>query len=341
MRTHALMQELRTRLGGVAPAPYDAPASRAAPGAAGHVEPLLPGKPLPPVPEGWPRLPCGPAPANPQLLDQLKRATIAQIGVGRAGVRLRTRTLLKFLGDRAVAVEAVRSQLPDGFAGQVGAALEVHTHAPDLDQFLLRPDLGRSLPPEELARVVAACPPGPDVVPIVGDGLSAMAVAMSAPAFLSAFRAECQRLGLSVAPTVLVHRSRVKVMDEIGAALGARTAIILVGERPGLGTGDGMSAYMVFQPRQEALDSDKEVLSNIHPRGHSPEDAARKVAGMLVEFMKAGASGVKRQAGAAPSLQELSRAEPNRPRDPVAERHAPRKYDPPPLQTVAGARCAG
>ncbi len=335
MRTHALMQELRARLGEGAASP--APAPGGGPGG------------------DWPRLPCGPAPVDAALLERLKGATIAQVGVGRAGVRLRTPTLLKWLGDRAVAVEAVRSTLPDDFARRIGAAVEVQTHAQDLDEFLLRPDLGRRLPDEELARVLQACRRGLDVQLIVGDGLSAAAVAHNAPDFVAAFLPEAQRLGLSVGDVVLVRRARVKVVDVIGEALGARTAIVLVGERPGLGTGDGMSCYMVHGPRAEAMDSDKEVLSNIHPRGTSPQEAARRVAGMLVEFLRAGASGVKRLAGAAPAPQEVARAEPGRPRDPVAERHLPQRpnlpappapgtrsrFDAPPLQTVAGARCAG
>lgn len=333
MRTHALMQELRARLTG-GEAPTDGLAARR-------------GAP----PGDWPRLPCPPAPADAALLEELRAATVAQIGVGRAGVRLRTKTLLRWLGDRAVAVEAVRSALPDDFGRRIGAAVEVHTFAHDLDEFLLRPDLGRRLPEDQLAQVVRACRRGPDVQVIVGDGLSAHAVSLNAPDFVAAFLPEAQRLGLSVGDLVLVRRARVKVVDVIGQALGARTAIILVGERPGLGTGDGMSCYMVHAPRDEAMDSDKEVLSNIHPRGTSPREAACRAAGMLVEFLRAGASGVKRLAGAAPAPREVARAEPARPRDPVAERHLPPRpdrpstawgrYEPPPAQTVAGARCAG
>lgn len=342
MRTHALMQELRARLTGADGASTTTPR----------------------LPDDWPRLPCGPAPADPALLERIKGATIAQVGVGRAGVRLRTPTLLKWLGDRAVAVEAVRSTLPDDFGRRIGAAVEVQSLAHDLDEFLLRPDLGRQLADDELAKVTRACRRGADVQVIVGDGLSAHAVAHNAPDFVAAFTAEAQRLGLSTGDVVLVRRARIKVMDVIGSALGARTAIALVGERPGLGTGDGMSCYMVHGPRHEAMDSDKEVLSNIHPRGTSPQEAAQRVAGMLVEFLRVGASGVKRQAGSSPAPQEVARAEPGRSRDPLVERygpkrpgipapappgtrstvgepHAAKKYDAPPLQTVAGARCAG
>src|SRR5271170_863708 len=106
MRTAALMAELREALGG---------ASGGSPRAGAR---------------NGPALPCGPAPANRELLDRLRKATIAQIGVGRSGVRLRTVTLLKFLGDRAVAVEAVRSRLPEDFAQRLGA-VRVHSEAKD------------------------------------------------------------------------------------------------------------------------------------------------------------------------------------------------------------------
>lgn len=351
MRTFALMQELRDRL---------------APGAS------TPSTPAAAAPSSdWPRLPCGPAPKDRALLERCKKATIAKIGVGRAGVRLRTKTLLEFLAGRAVAVEAVRSRLPDGFAAQVNAAVQVHTEAKDLDEFLVRPDLGRRLPPDQLQRVIAAVPRGVDVLVLVGDGLSANAVAHNAPGFLRSFYAEAQRLGFSTSPVVLVERCRVKVQDQAGEAVGAKLSVILVGERPGLGTGDGMSAYLVFQPRDGTFDSDREVVSNIHERGIVPEEAGRKCAGMLAEFVKAGASGVKRLSSAPPS-QPVGPAQPGdrAPRagelaaayeaPPLARApfgaaaavglpslHGDRlpdkigKHEPPPLQTVAGARCAG
>ncbi|MCA8925067.1 MAG: ethanolamine ammonia-lyase subunit EutC [Planctomycetes bacterium] len=324
MRTLALMQDLRRRLGEadqrVAQGGANGPQGslRAAPQL---VRPLLPGTPSG-APAGWPRLAAPPQPEDPQRFAQLQAATICQIGVGRAGVRQRTATQLKWLGDRMIAVEAVRSELPQGFEQQIGAALSVQTRAGDLDEFLLRPDLGRELPADALSQVVSRCASGVDVQVLVGDGLSARAVAMNAPPFVQAFRAECQQRGLSLGDVVLVRRARVKVMDQVGEALRARTAVHLVGERPGLGTGDGMSAYLIFEPRNVAMDSDREVLSNIHARGTRPEEAARRVADMLVEFMRVGMSGVKRQA--APDPAERARAQPERRRDRVAERHTPR-----------------
>src|SRR5208282_1376892 len=115
------------------------------------------------------------------------------------------------------------------------------------------------------------------------------------------------RHGLRAGTTVLIERARMKTLDVVGEATGARTGVILLGERPGLGTGDGMSAYLVFRPRKDAVESDHEVVSNIHQRGITPQEAARKIADLLAEFVRTSASGVARQAGAAPSAVDRSR----------------------------------
>jgi len=78
----------------------------------------------------------------------------------------------------------------------------------------------------------------------------------------------------------------------------------------------------VLDPRAEAMDSDREVVSNIHARGVQPAAAARQVAELLAEFVRAGVSGVQRGLGAPP---------------PPA---ASAVVGAAPLQTSAAARCA-
>src|SRR5579872_6002335 len=200
MRTQRLMDELRATLVPEGPAVEAASPPRRAGGAFAL------------------RLPCGPAPADRELLEKLKAATVAQIGVGRAGVRLRTPVFLKFLGDRAVAVEAVRSQLPADFAERL-RAVEVQSEARDLDEFLLRPDLGRRLPPEAVELIRSRCEVAPDVQVVVGDGLSAQAVAENAPPLLDALAGELARVGLRAGTTVLVERARMKTLSVVGEAV--------------------------------------------------------------------------------------------------------------------------
>src|SRR5208282_1873608 len=133
------------------------------------------------------------------------------------------------------------------------------------------------------------------------------------------------RHGLRAGTTVLIERARMKTLDVVGEAVGARTAVILLGERPGLGTGDGMSAYLVFRPRADAVESDHEVVSNIHARGIPPAEAARKVADLLAEFIRVGSSGVPRQAGAGATAADRARVEPSAKGDALSTRAA---YDP-------------
>ncbi|RYD03449.1 hypothetical protein N752_19920 [Desulforamulus aquiferis] len=62
-------------------------------------------------------------------------------------------------------------------------------------------------------------------------------------------------------------------MDVIGMALEAEVIVLLVGERPGLGTSDSMSAYMIYKPNKETLMADHSVVSNIHKGGTPPAEA--------------------------------------------------------------------
>src|SRR5579871_1254807 len=192
MRTQKLMEELRASL---STAPLRGSESKRAPTRARERGAFVP------------QLPCGPAPADRELLGRLVASTVAQIGVGRAGTRLRTTTLLRFLGDRAVAVEAVRSTLPQDFAERL-RAVEVQSEARDLDEFLLRPDLGRTLPRDAIELVRSRCEVAPDVQVVVGDGLSAHAVSENAPPLLEALLPELERRGLRAGTTVLVRRAR-------------------------------------------------------------------------------------------------------------------------------------
>ena len=68
--------------------------------------------------------------------------------------------------------------------------------------------------------------------------------------------------------------------------------MILLGERPGLGTGDGLSAYVVHDPRCGKTDGDRNMISNIHARGTPIEDAASRLAAFAAAMIEQRTSGV-------------------------------------------------
>ena len=235
-------------------------------------------------------------PKDPALLEQLKRSTPAKVGVSRAGLRYRTQTALQFLADFAVAQAAVESQVPHGWAEQHGL-LALGTEAVDAEQFLTRPDLGRQLSAPSTQLVATRCAQGPDVQLVVGDGLSANAVMLNAPGMLSTLTAELKARGISVGTPVFVKHARSKVMDIIGQQVGAKVAVMLLGERPGLGTGDGMSAYLAWDPKPERTDAEKQAISNVHRRGLLPEQAGHHAANVIEAIMRQRTSGVNLDLG--------------------------------------------
>ncbi|MCC6746699.1 MAG: ethanolamine ammonia-lyase subunit EutC [Deltaproteobacteria bacterium] len=229
---------------------------------------------------------------NAAALAELRRATPALVGVGRAGLRYRTETLLDFLTRFAVAKAAVESQVPAGWAEQHGM-LPLETEAETPEQFLARPDLGRKLSAASMRAVAERCAKQPDVQLVVGDGLSANAVMLNAPAMLARLVPELERRGLKVGTLVFVRHARSRLVDVVGQAVGARVGVILIGERPGLGTGDGMSAYLVHDPHVARTDAEKQAVSNIHARGIAPEEAALHAARVIQAILEQRTSGVK------------------------------------------------
>jgi ethanolamine ammonia-lyase small subunit len=88
-----------------------------------------------------------------------------------------------------------------------------------------------------------------------------------------------------------VHYCRVGILNEIGELLKPRVAVLLIGERPGLATAESVSAYMAYQPRATHSDANRNLISNIHARGLSAEDAAARILTLGAQMIRAGASG--------------------------------------------------
>ncbi|MBX3162433.1 MAG: ethanolamine ammonia-lyase subunit EutC [Deltaproteobacteria bacterium] len=269
-RTRELMTALRAQLGAAAP--------------------LSPVPPPPPIPAPPVRVYVPRPEANP-FAAEAARHTTALVGIGHVGTRYATDVVLQFQAELAVAHAAVGTELADGWAeanGFVPVRSQVESHR----EFLLRPDKGRRLDEASLAAVRSRCVRGPDVQLIVADGLSAVACMQTGKQLHDAVARACRARGLTVGTPVAARFARVWLEDEIGQEVGAKVAMILLGERPGLGTGDGLSAYVVYEPRLGRTDGDRNMISNIHARGIVPEDAAARLAALAQAMISQRTSGV-------------------------------------------------
>jgi ethanolamine ammonia-lyase small subunit len=230
-------------------------------------------------------------PYDPRVMPGLLSSTPARIAVGRAGPRYKTNTMLRFRADHAAAKDAVLSEVDPELLARL-EMFEVATRAPDKPTFLQRPDLGRTLSDAARDEITRRVGRNPTLVIIYGDGLSAAALNQHLPEFHGALLPALAARGMAHAPAFFVRHSRVKVMDEIARLAGAQAALFVCGERPGLGFADSMSAYYIYQPAEGATDADREVISNINPRGRPPAEAARDVAAAVERILRDKKSGV-------------------------------------------------
>jgi ethanolamine ammonia-lyase small subunit len=77
----------------------------------------------------------------------------------------------------------------------------------------------------------------------------------------------------------------------VGELLTPKVAVLLIGERPGLATAESLSAYMAYQPRKNHTDANRNLISNIHPRGVSTQQAARRTLNLAAKMMAVSTSG--------------------------------------------------
>jgi ethanolamine ammonia-lyase small subunit len=229
-----------------------------------------------------------------QLVDdpwaRWRGLTAARIGLARSGASLATRPTLDLRLAHARARDAVETAL-DVAALQADLAAAGHqvlcvdSAAPDRRAYKLRPDLGRVLAAgTKLPRVAA------DLVVVVADGLSALAVQRHAVPLLVALRPLLNRWRF--APVVIARQGRVALGDAVALAMGTASVLVLIGERPGLSAPDSMGAYMTWRPAAATTDAERNCVSNIRPDGLAPADAAHRVGWLLTEMRRRDASGV-------------------------------------------------
>jgi ethanolamine ammonia-lyase small subunit len=227
----------------------------------------------------------------------LRRLTSARIALGRAGTSLPTGEVLRFRLDHARARDAVLYE-PDAEAlsralGAFGRdVLRARSRCRDKGEYLARPDFGRRLSEESRKSVAAAAPAGGcDLVLVVADGLSGIAMERQALPLLSAYLPLAS--GLRLGPICVASYARVALGDEIGSLLGSRAVLVLIGERPGLSSPDSLGAYLTFGPAIGTTDERRNCVSNIRPEGLPPPRAAVKLDYLVRESLRRSLSGVR------------------------------------------------
>lgn len=237
-----------------------------------------------------------PAPRSPEALEQLKALTPSRIITGRTGTRYLTKSYLGLRADHAIALDAVESQIEDGWAEKQGW-LPLRTRAKDHAEFLLHPDHGRRLDDASRQRCEKDAERGLDVQLIAGDGLSANALRLNGPSLLTALHKHLTGAGFRVGKPLFVKFARIGVQDEIGVLTQAKSTLIIVGERPGLGTGDSLSIYTAYGPKLGQDNAEKDCISNVRTLGFVPERAAARCAALMKDTFAAGGGGVKLTGG--------------------------------------------
>ncbi|MGC3989943.1 MAG: ethanolamine ammonia-lyase subunit EutC [Chthoniobacteraceae bacterium] len=227
--------------------------------------------------------------------SRLRRFTGARIGLGRVGAGIPTAETLRFKLAHAQARDAVNAELDvacliEDLHSLHQQVLTLHSAAKSRPEYLRRPDLGRKL--DEPSRELLAAQPqtDPDLAIVIADGLSSLAIETNVKRFLQAFFPLIS--GLKLAPICLVREGRVASGDEVGHLLGAKSVVMLIGERPGLSSPDSMGIYLTFAPRPGLTDERRNCISNVRDAGLPHAAAAAKLAYLTSEALRRQISGV-------------------------------------------------
>ncbi len=233
----------------------------------------------------------------PDEWASIRELTPARVGLGRAGGSVPTRAHLAFRADHAQARDAVNRSF-DGarIAAQLTEAghrsVTVSSAAASREEYIRRPDLGRTLTPDHAATLRSVADGPCDLALVLCDGLSPRAIEQHAAALAAAIASSPLLSDWSFGPITVVTNGRVAIGDEIGAALRAQIVAVLIGERPGLSVPESIGVYLTFDPAPGRSDAQRNCISNIHDHGLTVEAAAGAVASLATRARLAGGSGV-------------------------------------------------
>ena len=221
----------------------------------------------------------------------MKVKTPARLGIGKAGARYKTATMLRVRADHAAAQDSVFSDVAEEFVKK-NSFVFVQTLCKDKDEYLTRPDLGRRFPGEALEKIRKTCGDHPKVLVIVGDGLSSAAIEANVEDMIPSISQGLLKHQITLPPILFIKYARVGAMDAVGEVTNADVICMLVGERPGLVTAESMSAYIAYQPKHGLAEAKRTVISNIHKGGTTAVEAGAHAAELIVKMLEKKASGI-------------------------------------------------
>jgi ethanolamine ammonia-lyase small subunit len=218
--------------------------------------------------------------------------------------------MLKFRADHARAVDAVMTEVGADWPRNNGL-VEFHSEAVTRDEYLHRPERGRRLRKNEIAKLKILQKPSqapmrkkqvakPSVLIIIGDGLSSAAVEANAGPLLRALTTALGQKCRLLKP-LFVRNARVRIEDHLGEILRTDLICLIIGERPGLATAESLSAYVIYRPRLSSPEPDRTVISNIHRGGIPVAPAARTIATLIDDAIQHRATGVRLAAMLSPA----------------------------------------
>ena len=222
--------------------------------------------------------------------------TPARLSLGTTTESLSTHEHLRFQLDHALARDAVHAELDialltRGFADRNLQTLTLHSAVQQgRREYLRRPDLGRKLDTPTRNLLQQLHQPPPDILFIIADGLSSLAIERHALPVIDAIIATLAEP--TIAPICLVTQGRVAIGDEIGELLSAKLVVLLIGERPGLSSADSLGVYLTWNPHTGRTDAERNCISNIRTEGLGYAEAAQRIVSLIQGARTLQATGV-------------------------------------------------